>query len=759
MGAEEENIDFGPAPTYHHGTDGDQKEFAIKGKGGLETEVPEEDLSPIEEVNLTVENTDDPTLPVWTFRMWFMGLLSCVILALLNQFFSYRTEPLGISALTAQIVALPLGRLMERALPKRVFFKGTRFAWSLNPGPFNMKEHCLITIFANAGAGGPYAINIVTIVKAIYQKKLSFIASLIITITTQLIGFGWAGIFRNYLVKPGVMWWPSNLVQVSLFRTMHEPDVRSKGGVTRFQFFLTVLAISFSWYALPGYLFPMLSSLSWVCWAFPNSVLAHQLGSGMSGLGLGAIGIDWATVSSFLGTPLATPWFAIANIAVGYFIVMYIITPLAYFMNVYNAKNFPIFSSSLFRSTGETYDVEEIISSTFTLDLPKYEQYGRLHISTFFAMTYGVGFAALTCTITHVALFYGRNIWKLATRAARVKEDVHTKLMNGYSQVPEWWFQVILVTTITVAIIGTEVFNEQLQLRWWGILLACGIAFFFTLPIGIIAATTNQVPGLNIITEYIIGYLYPGHPVANVSFKTYGYISMTQAVGFLADFKLGHYMKIPPRSMFVTQVVGTVVSAVASLVTAWWMLGTIQNICLVDLLPPNSPWTCPGDRVFFDASVIWGLVGPKRIFGTDGIYKLINWWFLGGALAPVPVWVATKIWPNQRWLYLVNMPILIGATGNMPPATSINYITWILVGFIFNFLIFRRRKAWWSRYNYLLSAGLDGGLAFMGVALYFMLQYESININWWGVNLDNCPLASCPTQPGLGQPNPNCPPV
>ncbi|KAG0564288.1 hypothetical protein KC19_8G099100 [Ceratodon purpureus] len=37
---------------------------------------------------------------------------------------------------------------------------------------------------------------------------------------------------------------------------------------------------------------------------------------------------------------------------------------------------------------------------------------------------------------------------------------------------------------------------------------------------------------------------FAGRPVANVCFKTYGYISMTQAVYFLSDFKLGHYKKI-----------------------------------------------------------------------------------------------------------------------------------------------------------------------------------------------------------------------
>lgn len=48
--------------------------------------------------------------------------------------------------------------------------------------------------------------------------------------------------------------------------------------------------------------------------------------------------------------------------------------------------------------------------------------------------------------------------------------------------------------------------------------------------------------------------MYPERPVANMCFKVYGYISMSQALTFLADFKLGHYMKIPPRTMFMAQV-------------------------------------------------------------------------------------------------------------------------------------------------------------------------------------------------------------
>lgn len=159
--------------------------------GGGQTEITNdlqelEENSPVKQVALTVPTTDDPLLPVQTFRMWVLGTLSCVLLSFLNQFFWYRTEPLTITAISAQIAVVPLGRLMAAKITDRVFFKGTRFEFTLNPGPFNVKEHVLITIFANSGAGTVYAIHIVTVVKVFYKKKITFFVSLIVVITTQV---------------------------------------------------------------------------------------------------------------------------------------------------------------------------------------------------------------------------------------------------------------------------------------------------------------------------------------------------------------------------------------------------------------------------------------------------------------------------------------------------------------------------------------------------------------------------------------------
>ena len=88
-----------------------------------------------------------------------------------------------------------------------------------------------------------------------------------------------------------------------------------------------------------------------------------------------------------------------------------------------------------------------------------------------------------------------RDLWRQTSKAFRGanKIDIHSKLMKRYKKVPMWWFVVILVANISLIIFACEYYNESLQLPWWGVLLACAIAIVFTLPIGIIQATTNQV--------------------------------------------------------------------------------------------------------------------------------------------------------------------------------------------------------------------------------------------------------------------------
>ncbi|KAG0464497.1 hypothetical protein HPP92_020566 [Vanilla planifolia] len=710
-----------------------------------------------------VDPFDNPNLPVLTVRTWLLGVVSCVLLSFANMFFALRANQLSIGTVCLQIITLPAGRLLAATLPKKdMRLPLTQWSISLNPGPFSIKEHCLITIFAGAGAGCPYAIHILTIVKAFYHRDIHPMAAFMLAQTSQLLGYGWAGIYRKYLVDSPYMWWPGNLVQVALLKALHLKEHRKRGTLTRLQFFLIVFITSLAYYTIPGFLFPSLSCISVLCLIFKKSITIQQIGSGLQGLGIGSLSLDWSTIVGFLGSPLATPATTIFNMMFSYLLGIYVLIPLGYWTNTYNAKRFPIMSSDVFDDSGRSYNTSQIISDgSFTLDAYAIRSYSNINFSIKLVLTYGLGFASLTASIMHVALYYGKDIWMAWNKSKECAEesvqDVHSRLMRNYESVPLCWFHILLVVLIALSIYTCMGFHRQLQLPVWGVLLACGISFFLTLPIGVIMATTNQAPQLTVFTEYVIGLMSPGKPLANLTFKAYGIVSMTQALTLLSDLNLGNYMKIPPKSMFITQLVGTIISTSVYFSTTWMLLESVKNICDTTNLPPNSPWTCPGDNVFYTASIVWGLVGTKNMFGKLGRYSNLNYFFIVGALLPIPFWLLNKVYPDIKWLKYMHVPLIVSGVSGISSAHSVNYIMWGTTGILFNYFIYKKYNKWWARHTYICSAALDAGVAFMGIILFSALQAHNIGgIDWWGgIVGDYCKLASCPTDPRVEAPG--CP--
>lgn len=225
---------------------------------------------------------------------------------------------------------------------------------------------------------------------------------------------------------------------------------------------------------------------------------------------------------------------------------------------------------------------------------------------------------------------------------------------------------------------------------------------------------------------------------------------MSQALSFVSDLKFGHYMKIPPRTMFMSQVVATTFSCFIQIAVLNFALNNIDGVCT-----PTQPehFTCPGGRVFFSgmsaafsldtilsrlvltretASVIWGLIGPARIFSPGQIYSGLFWFFLLGAITPVIIFFAAKKWPKSPIKYLM-APVIFGGAGAIPPATPLNYLSWGIVGFVFQYLIKNRHFSWWSRLNFLTSSGLDLGLALSTLVIFFAFTLNNINPPaWWG---------------------------
>lgn len=45
-------------------------------------------------------------------------------------------------------------------------------------------------------------------------------------------------------------------------------------------------------------------------------------------------------------------------------------------------------------------------------------------------------------------------------------------------------------------------------------------------------------------------------------FKTLGYNTLSQAGTMASDLKIGHYLKVPPRAIFINQMLGTLVGCI-----------------------------------------------------------------------------------------------------------------------------------------------------------------------------------------------------
>ncbi|KAJ6596670.1 OPT oligopeptide transporter [Mycena sp. CBHHK59/15] len=684
--------------------------------------------SPYPEVRAAVSKVDDPLMPVNTFRMWFLGIFFTVLLSGINQVFEYRAPSVFITGIVGQLVSLPAGKFLEWALPKQKFKTFYR-VWSLNPGPFNIKEHVCITVMINVAYAGAYATDVLATQHVFFGERFSWAYQILLILGTQTFGFSLGGMLRQFVVWPASMLWPSTLVSSALFNTLHKNyGLRDRGHMTRERFFFIACAGSFVWYWFPGYLFTALSVFNWVCWIAPNNVPLNALFGANSGLGMSIVTFDWAMIS-FIGSPLATPWWSEMNTIASVVLCFWLIVPIIYFKNAFFTAYLPLSAFFVFDNTGMPYNLSATVTDG-VFDPELYEAYSPLFMSSALCMSYFIAFAAFGAIFMHTFLWFGRDIRRRFRSTLQTERDLHSRMMQAYPEVPSWWYAIVAVVSTLFILVAIEIFPTRLPI--WAALLALFIAVAVSLPLAMIQAITNQTVGLNVMEELLAGYLLPGRPVANMVFKAICFAGSSQAITFSSDLKLGHYMKIPPRMMFTIQMVAVLVTCFVVTAVQSFMLGHVEGICTPDA--PNN-FICPSTNVFADASLIWGGIGPNRMFGPGGMYNPLLWGFLVGVLAPIPFYFLARRYPTAYWRY-VNIPVFCGGVSAIPAASPYNYAAWALAGFVFNYVVRRRHFRWWMRYNYILSAALDAGLALCLIIMFFAVQYRNggpgVTLDWVG---------------------------
>ncbi|WFD06451.1 hypothetical protein MVES1_001796 [Malassezia vespertilionis] len=677
-------------------------------------------------IRQVVSITDDPTLPSLTFRALLVGGLFTVLGAGMSQLFFYKSNSVSFSSFFVTLVTLPLMKWMARVVPAkeiRVF----GFPIQLNPGMFNAKEHVLIAVIVSSGATSAYATDIINIQELFFGQHMSALQSLTLLITTQVIGCGFAGLVYNLLVRPPSMVFPSTLVTVSLFNTLH--DTESALTPARMRLFIFVFIAIGIYQFLPSVLLPTLSSVALLCYVH-RSKATQVLGSGYKGFGIANLSFDWNVIGAT--GPLYQPWWAALNFYGGIAGMMYVVMPLLYFSNFWNARAFssPI-GSSLYTANHTAFDVNAVLRKDNTLDIVAWEKQKPMLLTPFFAISYGIAFTILTSTISHVLIWHGKDIKKAWFNP--VYSDIHNQLMQSYPLVPLSWYLWTLFLSLFAA--SVLVMTAPLQFPLWALLMSVGMSLFFLVPIGILKAISDTSVGLNVITEFVAGILIPGKPIGNVCWKCYGYMSCAQALNLISDLKLSHYMKINPRHMFIAQLVGTVIGCFVNYAVICVVLDPANGYrAFLDgsQVDPSGQWDGRKVQIFRSASIIWGAVGPAKFF--TGPYKYLYWGFPLGFVLPLIPWYLHKRAEKKRGAPLKHsvysrtvVPIFLHGT-SAPPAIPTNII---LTGFFCAYLSQKwareRMPDWFHKFNYVLSAALDAGASVNALCAFLL----SITVFRW----------------------------
>ncbi|KAG5969775.1 hypothetical protein E4U55_002009 [Claviceps digitariae] len=151
-------------------------------------------------------------------------------------------------------------------------------------------------------------------------------------------------------------------------------------------------------------------------------------------------------------------------------------------------------------------------------------------------------------------------------------------------------------------------------------------------------------------------------------------------------------------------------------------------------------FSCPSAKAFFTASVFWGSIGPGRMFGVDGQYKWLLLGFPVGIVLVLGLFGLGRVMPGNGLSRRVHVAAVLSGGAQWAsysfsyswPAVPIAWFSWIYMR--------GRYPAWWSKYNFVLSAALSTGIAMAAMTMHFTVKWAEVNLDWWG---NTQPLVGC----------------
>ncbi|KAI0070550.1 OPT oligopeptide transporter [Panus rudis PR-1116 ss-1] len=686
---------------------------------------------------------DDPSMPVFTFRTVFLGVGLSAFGAVLSTIYTFKPQNATVSQLFVLIIAYVLGTAMASIIPSKGYWR------YLNPGPFNIKEHTAIVIMSSTASTVAIAMEIIAALDLFYDTRLNPAVAIFQIFSSQMLGYGIAGILRNLLVYPTYAFYPTYISVVNLLQSLHFGGVLNH---KRRRFFWIAFAGIFLWEWIPQYPFPLLTAISIVCLIDNgrHTFVRNLFGAGSSneGIGLFSFSTSWTLITQ--GNPLVWPLQTQINSFLG-MAIGYLVLTLVYYKNAFNARDLKFMSTSLFASDGTVYNQSAILTPENTLDHSKLAAIGLPRYTATYIVSQMCYNFSLGAALVHVTLWHWKDLRRAFggfkfMRSTQDIDDPHYREMQKYREVPQWWYLLLLLASLGVGI-GCSYTTPEPLLPWWSIILFTVISFIVAVCLGFITATT----GFNISIKYAIqvmaAFIHPGKPISVMYVNLYGNSTAFQTLYMLQDLKLGQYTKLPPRATFAAQMAGSILGSIFN----YTMMKSIVTNNREVLLDPvgTRVWSGWIIQQYNSASVAMGALGTE-LFTMGKPYWLVPFAIFLGLFIPIPFWLVHKFSRpgsviNKVAAY-INTPILMLYIGWLPYSVNGQWWSCVIIGFASQWWARKYRPRWFKSRNYLLSAALDGGSQVILFILSFAVFGASGSAvdfpNWWGnpanLSVDRC---------------------
>ncbi|KAJ3973155.1 OPT oligopeptide transporter protein-domain-containing protein [Lentinula raphanica] len=704
--------------------------------------IPDEDDDPANDmlpeiVRGLVDFEDDPTMPVITWRFFFLSGTLTALGAWLTQMGYFRTTYIPYSIYFVQIVALYFGRILASTLPQKQIGRG-KFSFDLNPGPFSIKEHVAIVLAANTRATNNLGDYVLAPLQIFYEQPMNGWLAILFMLSCVFIGFSFASFARIFVVENPSTPFPRTLQQVAVFNAMRKSfEEDAAGAQKQMRVFWWFILGFFLWQFLPeasDYAFPFVSSLAFLCW-FSKNPKAQFLGSGLGGAGFLTVTLDWSNIGSQC---VYYPYWAQVNIFASCVVAAWILIPAAFFTNAWGSALYPIQSQALYLKNGSTYPTTDLLTADYGLNETLFEEIGPPMMSAQLRWNYFAAYVAYLGSFVSCALFQGTELWrtfKTYRQAKPTSNDKLTEIIRRYPAVPIWWNIALFVIPFIILIILTA--KGVLYMPIYMLFIGLAIGAVIVLPMGS-SVHTMQVGFFN---ELFYGYAIDAggsrHPVGALSYRVISGQCWYEAQSMLADMKLGHYYHIPPRKVLLAQIWGICVGVPVNYATILWVCQTKGDVLKGLVTDPNRQWTGQHIISLNYQSITFALVGPKRLF-ADPIYTPMLYGFLVGAIAPCILFILHRRWPRARF-DLWSIPIFCDTLELYYGNISVNFFTRFVLGSINHLWVKRYHLGFWKKYAYLSSAAADTGYNFNLLVIFIAFSaVKTIPMaNWWGNNVQS----------------------